>query len=284
MAIVLMLCASACFVSMAGLVKLLGDSLPLTVMMLLRSSLALPILFAVLVARGKPVLTKAPSTLLLRTLFGALAMYCFYYALTNMPLADCVFISRTHPLLIALLAPLIVRENPPPITWLAIASGLAGVALVMQPSMEWRLAALAAFGGAAASAVAHLLVRRLNRTDDPTVIVFNFTFLLAVISLLLSLPVFTWPDFSQWLILAGIALFASGGQLLLTKAYQLDQAPIVASASYSSIILSLLYGYLFWDEVPTLATWVGGLLIISGGITLFFMRIGKEEHAKNRHQ
>jgi drug/metabolite transporter (DMT)-like permease len=281
MAIFLMLLASGCFVSMAALVKLLGDSLPLTVMMLLRTALALPLLFAVVLHHKQTFFTRAPVSLFFRTIFGAAAMFCFYYALTNMPLAECVFIGRLQPLLLALLAPFIVRESPPPITWLAIITGILGAALIMQPAMAWRLAALAAFGGALFSAIAHLMVRRLNRVDDPAVIVLNFTFFLALISLVPALPVWKTPSLMEWLLLTGVAFFATSGQYLLTKAYQLDQAPVVAAASYSSVVLSLIYGYFFWNETPDLSALIGGLFIILGGILLFWFRHDKAQHARS---
>lgn len=275
MALLYMLMASTCFVSMAAMVKVLGDSLPLPVLMLLRSTVALPVLLSFLLLQKKPLLTRAPLALGMRTLFGALAMYCFYYALTHMELANCVFITRTQPLLIALLAPCIVGESPPRVVWIAIVTGMLCVGLIMQPGMEWNLAAFAAFGGAVSSAFAHLFIRKLGHSDDPGVIVFNFTSLLALLSLLLSWRIFVWPDTRQWWIILAVALLASSGQYLLTKAYQLDQAPIVASSSYASVVLSILYGYVFWGEVPEAQSVFGGLLIVGGGLTLYIFRQGK---------
>ena len=54
----------------------------------------------------------------------------------------------------------------------------------------------------------------------------------------------------------------------MTSAYRHDKAPVVAAASYSSVVLSVLYGYLFWKETPVPLAWFGGLLIIGGGLLL----------------
>jgi drug/metabolite transporter (DMT)-like permease len=85
------------------------------------------------------------------------------------------------------------------------------------------------------------------------------------------------PSPQQWLFLLCVALFASLGQLCMTLAYQHDRAPAVASASYISVILAVLYGYFFWGEVPHSLTWVGGVLIISGGILLLKSRLHVSE-------
>ncbi len=115
-------------------------------------------------------------------------------------------------------------------------------------------------------------MRRLNRTDYPLVIVFNFTLLTTLITALWALPGFKTMTGYQWLMGIGIAFFASVGQILMTLAYRSDKAPIVAAASYSSVILSVVYGYLFWAELPEASAWIGGILIISGGFLLAFSR------------
>lgn len=277
-----MLCASTCFVTMSTLVKAMGDSLPLTELMFLRSLLAVPFLFAALVKRGKPLVTRAWRILLLRALFGTVAMFCFYYALTNMPLADCVFLGRTQPMLLALAAPFIVGERAPKEAWVAIFCGLIGSLIIMRPGMAWSGAAWVALLAAATSAIAHLLVRRLGRTDDPGVIVFNFTLILAVVSGLASYREFHMPSWQQWGLIAGISLFASSGQYLLTMAYRYDKAPAIAASSYASVVLSVLYGYFLWGEVPALATWIGGGCIVSGGVWLVYSRLrsAKQLHSK----
>jgi len=271
--IVLMLCASTCFVTMSTLVKGMGDSMPLTELMFLRSSLAVPFLLAALVKRGKPLVTKSWRLLLMRSLFGLVAMFCFYYALTHMPLADCVFLGRTQPLLLALLAPFLVAERAPKEVWVAILCGLGGALFIMRPGLEWSGAAWVALLAAATSAVAHLLVKRLGNTDDAGVIVFNFTLIMALVSGLLSYHSFQKPSLQQWGMIAGISLFASSGQYLLTAAYRYDKAPAIAASSYASVVLSVIYGYFFWGEVPDPATWLGGLCIVSGGIWLVYSRI-----------
>lgn len=247
--------------------------MPLTEMMFLRSALAVPLLGFILVKQGKPLVAKARVSLLCRSFFGTIGMFCFYYALTHMPLADCVFLGRTQPLFLALLAPFVVSEHAPRAAWVAIFCGLVGALFIIRPGFGWSLAAWIAILASIASAMAHLLIRRLSRSDDPGVIVFNFTLILACISGLLCISSFQKPDLQQWAVIVGIAVFASSGQYLMTMAYRYDTAPAIAASSYASVVLSVIYGYFFWGEVPAQATWIGGAFIVSGGLWLVYCRL-----------
>ncbi len=279
MGIFFMLMASASFATMAALVKSLGPEIGLVQMVCLRCLLAAPVLFVVLAARGKPLVVRAKKVLVWRTVLGMSAMFGFFYALTHMELAGCVFIGRVQPLLLALLAPVVLGEKTPAAAWGAIGCGLAGVMLILNPSGVWTPAAGVALFSALASAGAHLMVRRLNRTDEPLVIVANFTLATGLLTLVPAMLTYRPMNGRQWLTLAAIAVLASLGQILMTNAYRRDRAPAVAAASYSSLVLSVAYGYFFWNEVPQPMVWLGGLLIFSGGIGLLRSRIGKEERA-----
>lgn len=277
MGILFMLLASGCFATMSAFIKAVGQSLPLPELVFLRCLLALPVLFFIVRVRQRPLIVQARKLLLLRTLFGMTAMSGFFFALTHLPFAECIFLGRTQPLIIALLAPVILGEKAPGASWFAIFTGLAGVALILQPGVTWSIGAWVALGAACASALAHILVRRLNATEYPLVIVFNFTALTCFLAGVWSLPYLVMPSSRQWLFLMGVAVFASLGQLCMTLAYQHDRAPAVASASYTSVVLAVFYGYFFWDEMPNLLTWLGGGLIVLGGVLLLKSRMRVSE-------
>lgn len=262
---------------MSALVKSLGHELPLSEMMFLRCLIALPVLLGLLLYGGHPLVVHNRIILLWRSLFGVLAMFCFYYALTNMPLADCVFIGRTQPLMLALMAPVLVGERAGKNVWVAIGIGLAGTAIIIKPQVDWTIAYWVALAAAFLSALAHLMVRRLSRTDSSQVIVFNFTLLLCLVSGVVAWTSFTLPSVRQWLLLTGISCFASLGQTLLTRAYSLDRAPTVAAASYASVVLSIIYGYFFWNEVPMVSSVVGALLIVCGGLYLMISTLRSKD-------
>jgi drug/metabolite transporter (DMT)-like permease len=279
MGVILMILASASFASMSALIKAVGPGVSSLELVFLRCALSVPILFFFIRLKRKPAWVKAKGVLFFRTLFGMAAMIGFFYALAHMPLAECIFIGRSQPLILSLFAPFVIGERTPRSAWFAIASGFAGVALIMKPAMQWPVASWVVLGAAVASALAHLLVRRLNATDDPLVIVFDFTLLTAIFSSSALVAGFDPLTPRQWFYVAGIVVFACIGQVLMTTAYQRDRAPVVASASYVSVVLSVIYGYFFWGEVPHALAWIGGGLIVFGGMMLIRARINVSEPA-----
>ena len=277
MGILYMFLASACFATMSAFIKGVGVGLPLPELVFLRCLLAIPVLLLFVRLKQRPYLVKARKLIIFRTLFGMTAMFCFFYALTHMPLAECIFLGRTQPLLLALFSPFIIGEKAPLAAWIAIATGIGGVVLIMQPEVTWSAAGWVAIAGAASAAIAHLMVRKLNATDYPLTIVFNFTVLTCLLSGIYVLPRFVMPTPVMWQLLVCVAIFGSLGQLFMTLAYQRDRAPAVASASYTSVILAVFYGYFIWGEIPQSWTWLGGALIISGGILLLKSRLHVSE-------
>lgn len=264
--ILYMLLASTCFATMSALVKGLGDTIPIAQLMFLRCVIPLPFFIMIMKRKKIGLIVTAKKLLLARAVFGASAMGCFYYALTHMPLADCIFLGRSQPLLLALLAPFIVQEKATKETWFAIATGILGILFIMKPAMQWQAAGFAALGGAFFAAFAHLMVRKLNNHDNPFTIVFNFFVCTALFALIAALFMkSSLPTNREWLFIAGIALSASLGQFLMTLAYRCEIAPVVAASSYASIVLSVMYGYLFWNEIPHPLALGGGACLLLGG-------------------
>lgn len=274
--IIYMLLASTSFSTMAAMVKGLGATVPIAELIFLRCLIPLPFFIVIMTRRKIPLVVTAKKLLLYRALFGTAAMACFYYALTHMPLADCVFLGKSQPVLLAVLAPFIVNEKATRATWIAIGTGLIGILLIMQPAMGWHAGGWAALSGAFFAAFAHLMVRKLNLYDNPFTIVFNFFICTAVFSLIaVFFTEFTLPTGITWLFIIGIALFASLGQFLMTLAYRCEIAPVVAASSYASILLSIIYGYFFWGEVPHTQALAGAACLLIGGWVLARSRTNK---------
>jgi len=84
MGIIFMLLASACFATMAAMIKAIGPGIPLSQLVFLRCLLAAPVFLVYVMVRGLPALVKAKKVLVWRTLRGMTAMHAFFYALAHM--------------------------------------------------------------------------------------------------------------------------------------------------------------------------------------------------------
>ena len=140
------------------------------------------------------------------------------------------------------------------------------------------LGAVVVLTGAVFAALAQVFVRRLVQVETTSAIVFYFSMNAALLSLI-TLP-WGWampdPATAGFLVLAGC--LGGLGQVLLTSSYRHADASLIAPFEYSSMLLALGVGYLFFDEVPTLLMLCGAALVVSAGILIIWRehRLGLE--------
>lgn len=219
-----------------------------------------------------PMLGTQKSLLVLRGLIGFVSLTAVYYALTELPFAEATVLQYLHPLFATVLALIFLKEMPKVITLASMAISLLGLLFVVRPGFlfgtlqaEWSwFAVMVAILGAFGSACAYVLVRHLSRTEDPLVIVLYFP----MVSLPATLP-FLWNDFLmpqgwEWLLLLGIGISTQVGQIALTKGLQLETASRATSFSYLQVVFAMIFGVMFFDEVPEVWTLIGALLILLG--------------------
>ena len=256
------------FASMGAAVKAAsGLGLPNEMLVFMRNMMGLFVIAPLLLRYGTAELrTPVYSLHLLRAVLGLSAMYCFFYVLGQLPLADGMLLKMTSPIFMPLIALLWLNERVSRLAVLAIPFGFIGVALVLKPGgdMSW-IALLGVLGGLLA-AVAKVTVRRLSRTESTTRIVFYFSLNATVIS---AVPLFwAWqlPTLEQWALLGLMGVMGTAGQLLLTRGYGIAPAAKVSPFTYFSVVFGAAYGYLFWGEVLDWLFVAGALLIAVAGV------------------
>lgn len=256
------------FASMGVGIRFVADSLPNESIVFFRNLFGLCLLAPWLLRGGRPGLrTEVPHLHLLRGVAGVSAMYCFFYAIAQIPLAEAMLLKLSSPLFIPVIAFLWLHERIGPRVWLAIGTGFAGVLLILRPGLEGvsPVALIALLGGLFA-AIAKVTVRRLSRTEPAVRIVFYFALIATLVS---SVPV-TWswhtptPEELGWLL--GLSLFATLGQLCLTTGMSLAPAAHMGAFGYFSVVFGAAYGWLLWDERLLWPTVAGSLLIFLSGL------------------
>ncbi len=261
-----------CFASMGVGIRLVSTELDNTMIVFARNLLGLLLLLPWLAHRGVGTLaTAVPGLHLLRAGAGVAAMYCFFYAIAAMPLAEAMLLKLTAPIFMPLIAVLWLHERVTPTLALALGIGFAGVAVILDPGVTGSgisvspVALIGLMGGVLA-ALAKVTVRRLSRTEPPTRIVFYFALIAAAIS---AVPL-TWswqtPSWPAAAGLVAIAVAATLGQLALTRGLSLAPASRMGVFGYSAVVFGAAYGWLLWDEPLTLTTITGTLLIAAAGL------------------
>jgi drug/metabolite transporter (DMT)-like permease len=210
-------------------------------------------------------------------------------------LANAVALYFTAPLFIMVMAGPNLGER---VSWQTLTTaciGLVGVVVMLRPGQglfEW--AAVLSLFSACLYGFSQLMARKLGTTESSTVMTFyqNGVYLVgaAVVSLLFSLisveglahpslqflvRPWVWPTLADFLLMASCGVIASAGMILLSQAYRLAPANIVATFEYTGILWAPLWGFLFFAEVPHGATIVGACLIVGAGLFALNARPGR---------
>lgn len=256
------------FASMGAAVKAAaGLGLPNEMLVFMRNLLGLFVIAPLLLRYGTGELKTSVYPLhLMRAVLGLSAMYCFFYVLGKLALADGMLLKMTSPIFMPLIALLWLRESVSRLAIIAIPVGFIGVGLVLKPGGDLSWVALLGVLGGALAAVAKVTVRRLGHSESTTRIVFYFSFNAALISAIPLLWAWQTPTLSQWLLLAMMGVMGTAGQLLLTRGYAVAAAAQVSPFTYFSVVFGATWGYLIWDETLDWLFVAGALLIAIAGI------------------
>jgi drug/metabolite transporter (DMT)-like permease len=267
--------AALCFSAMSVAVKLAGERLPSQMMVLARALVTCVLSWLWLRRAGLSPRGNHRPLLVVRSLFGFSALACFFFAVTRLPLTEVTVIHYLNPVFVAVIAAFVLKERAGAPLVAAVVISLAGVALVARPAVFFgdvgdldAMGVAAAFGGAVLSAGAYTTVRKLRETDDPLVIVFWFAAIAVPLSALLVAPVFVMPRGAEWLLLGAVGVSTQLAQVFFTRGLALVRAGPATTIGYVQIVFATTWGLLFFDEVPTLLTLAGTLLIFAGTVVL----------------
>ena len=269
--------AALYFSVMSVIVKYVGRTVPFEELVLARSVVALVLSYGMLRANGVDPWGVNRKLLVVRGLFGLIGLCCFYYALTKLPLGDVTVIQYTNPAFVAVLAAFLLGERAGfRASLFAAAAATVGVVLIARPSFLFgevsetidTTAAWIAFGGALASSAAYVTVRKLGETEHPVVVVFWFP--------LIATPIlfpFAWmtgyiPTWSELGLLFLLGCATQAAQVRMTQGLKLESAARATGMTYLQIVFAFTWGVLLFDEVPTIYTILGALLVVTTVIAL----------------
>jgi drug/metabolite transporter (DMT)-like permease len=272
---------------MSALAKLVGSRIPVQEIILFRGTVFGGSTLLLLWSKGVNPWGQERKLLLLRGLLGYSALSCFFYAVMHLPLADTTTLHFTNPVFGAILAAMVLKEYLRKLEAALVLVSLGGVVMVARPEFLFGegsapppLAVGLALLGAILGAGAYVVVRRLTRTNEPLVIVFYFGLVSAVGSLPFTLVNFVVPTVREFVVLVSVGLATLGGQVFMTRAFQLEKAFRVMAVGYLQIVFAALLGLLLFREIPDLWSAAGAAVII--GSTLLMGRIRPAATAAGR--
>lgn len=214
--------------------------------------------------------SKAPGLHVARTLVMFIANFSFMAALRYLPLTEANVVGFVSPLLLTALTYPVLGEQVGPGRWAAVVAGFVGVLIVMQPGttmFQW--AALLPLIMAINAAIYHVLTPIVARVEDPAISIY-FLSIIGAVAMSLVVPWYwTPPDALGWAMLLSIGACGAIGHLLIVRAFAHAPASLLAPFFYVHLIWATIYGWFVFGDVPTLATMIGGTLIIVSGIYVY---------------
>lgn len=273
-----MLLSASAFALMTACVKLVSThNIPVLEIVAARGLVSLLISYADIKRKKIPVWGHDKVLLVARGVVGSFALMCVYYAVTTIPLAEATLLQYMYPVFTAILAFLFLKEKIQRSTFICIALCLLGLLVMVKPNLSFNgevvlpwLSVFVALLGALGSGTAYVLVKKLSKTEDSSVIIFYFPLIALPLSIVLLGNHFVMPDMEALILLLFVGIFTQIGQVGLTKAMQTEVAAKVSAFSYVQVIFSALLGVLLFDEIPSVWTFIGGGLIVLGALINVF--------------
>ena len=191
----------------------------------------------------------------------------FFFGVRLLPLAEASAIMFTSPILLSILAIPFLGETVGPYRWAAIFVAFLGALVVVRPGTGvMGVGALFLLGCSFCNAFYQLITRKLRGTDEARTTLL-YTALAGTVGASLAVPLVWTPIASgDWPLFAALGVFGCLGHFTLIKAFQSAPATVVAPFSYASIIWAILYGFLFFGDLPDLWTLAGASIIAAGGL------------------
>ncbi len=276
--IIFMILSVISFSVMDIVVKLMSSHYPTGQLIFFRGFFGLiPILFIIPKERiGNLLKTEKIKLHLVRAFGGAFAMTFLYLGLKFLPIADAITISFAAPIFATIFSIIFLNEKVRLIRWLAIFFGLTGVIIVLKPGTELFtyysfFPILFCIGFATIS----IAIKKLSKTEPDYLIALYFTLVLILFGLISVSMGWKKIDIADIHYLIIIGLSGSIGNIFLTKSIREADISLVTPIKYLSLVFAIIAGWLIFNEIPSILTISGAMLIILSTFVIF-----KREAAK----
>lgn len=264
------LLASLALTVMLLLVKLLARSVPVGQILLVRQAVIVLFLMPYITSRFSTIfVTERLRLHILRAILAAIAMLAGYTAVAYLPLSDFTALSFSRAFFLTVLAVIFLREIVSLRRWSATIVGFIGVLLILRPETSgFSPYALLALLGAFATALIFIIVRSLTVSEAPLTIVSYQAILVGLLVLPLALADWTPLTSSEWILAVAIGVTGLLAQVAAIRALRAAPASLIAPTDYTRLVWAMLFGFLFFAEIPTPYSALGATLIVLSALAV----------------
>ena len=222
--------------------------------------------------------TKRAGLHLLRCLSGLIALVSIFIALRELPLATVVSISFASPIFATILSIFFLSEKVGIFRWLAVVIGFIGILVITEPGItELNIYYIFPIIFCLGLSYVAITIRQLSSTEPVWLISFYFSLSITLLSLFTIPQGWVMPSFNHFILLSLVGIFGGVANLWLSQSYKYSEVSLVTPLKYLALVFAIFFGYLIWDEVPTIKTLMGALLVIISTLIIFRREIYKKK-------
>ncbi len=263
---------SVCAFSLMDVLVKWSDTYPVGQVLFFRGFCGIiPILFLIPKDRYLDFYKTNRSLLHLKRCFaGLIALVSIFIALRNLPLAIVVSISFAAPIFTTIFSIFLLNEKVGLYRWLAVLVGFIGIIIISEPGFSslnfYYIYPIIFCLGLSYVAIT---IRKLSSTEPVWLISFFFSFSIMILSFFTFYQNWIIPNLIDLILLSMIGILGGLANLWLSQSYKYSEVSLVTPLKYLALVFAIIFGYLIWDEVPTIKTLTGALLVILSSFIIF---------------
>ena len=264
-AIFWMLVTGMCFIAVTALVKYMGPGIPPAEMAFLRYLLGLVFLLPVVSALKSMRLTPRQWKLFAaRGFVHGIGVICWFFAMTQIPIADVTAMNYLAPIYVTLGAALFLGEKLAFRRIAAVVIALIGALIILRPGFrEVSTGHLAMIFTAIAFGASYLTAKVMANEVSPSVVVAMLSIFVTIVLAPFALANWVTPTLWQLGVLFLIACFAVAGHYTMTMAFAAAPVTVTQPVTFTQLVWAVLLGYFVFDESVDIWVIVGGAVILS---------------------
>jgi drug/metabolite transporter (DMT)-like permease len=202
-----------------------------------------------------------------RSLLSLIESGCFVLSFKYLSLANAHSIGSLAPVIVVALSAIILKEKVSPKTWVAIFIGFVGVLIILRPTSSiFDPKALLPLIAAFILGLYQIITKKVSEHDKNETSLFYTSIIGLIIMSLLAFKFWTPVNISSYAMFLGIGIFFSLGLYLQIIALSKARASIIQPFHYTLIFWAIIFGYIFYNDVPDMFTIFGAIIITCSGI------------------
>ena len=297
--IILILIAMMVFSVQDGIMKHIFNFVSLYEVYLIRTLVSFALILTFLKIKKKKIVFKSQYPLLTfcRVILFFFGFSSFYISLTVLPLGFATALFFVTPFLITIFAHFFLKEEIGIRRWSAVVVGFIGVYITLNPDFNnFNYLSLLPILCAFCYSLSMIIIKKTSEKDSVYTQTFTFYFGAIIFSTIFYFLIgdgqYNTSDhpasqfiFREWfvdlessiLFMVATGLTATVAFLLLFTAYSIASPAVVSPFEYSILLWSPLIGWIYFNEIPSLNTVIGILIIVSNGIYIFMREKAQEQ-------